>query len=233
MKLNKKLICAIVSVAVILVVYNVLAFVIPFRHTSVFWVGYAFGLLGMIVSLCIFFLAFGKADNPRSRFYGFPIARVACIYSTVQLVLSFAAMALAFIPGVPAWPFVLVFILLLAAAVLGTVATDSTRDEIERQDTVLKKNVETIRELRSLGNSIVAQCEDEAAKAELKKLSDTLNYCDPVSSDATVEFEAELKTVMEEIQRALVDGDNESVIPLCKKASSVLAERNRLCKLNK
>ncbi|MBR6109929.1 MAG: hypothetical protein IKQ36_09360 [Clostridia bacterium] len=233
MKLSKKMIRAIITVAVILVVYNVLAFVLPFKHNSVFWVGYGFGLLAILTSLLIFAVAFGKGDSAKSRFYGFPIARVGSIYATVQLILSFLAMGLAAIPGIPAWPFVLVFILLFAVAILGAVATDATRDEIERQDTVLKKDVEKIRELRSIGNSLAAGCENEEARAELKKLADALNYCDPVSNDATAEAEGELNALMQEIQRAIVDGDNESIMPLCKKAQSVLSERNRLCKLNK
>ena len=233
MTLNKKQLRAIITVAVIFAVYNVLAFVIPFKHTNVFWTGWAFGLISLIVSLLIFLIAFGKAEDAKSRFYGFPIARVACIYVTAQLAVSVLAMILAFIDGMPAWPFVLVSVLLLAAAVLGTVATDSVRDEIERQDTSLKANVDAVRELRSLGSSLVSQCEDDAVKAELKKLSDALNFCDPVSNAATAEAEGELKAVLGEIQRALVDGDTASVSPLCKKAAAVLAERNRLCKLNK
>lgn len=55
----------------------------------------------------------------------------------------------------------------------------------------------------------------------------------PVSNDATVAAETELKAVMEELQRAMVDNDDTSVVPLCKKAEAILAERNRLCKLNK
>ena len=233
MKNNKNVIRAIIAVAVIFAVFNVLAFVLPFKHTGVFWTGYVFGLIALITALIIFAVAFAKSKDARSKFYGFPIARIGVIYAAVQIPLSFLAMALAGIAGMPVWPFVLVFILLLAAAVLGTITTDAARDEIQRQDTVLKKNVENIRALRSLCSSLVAQCTDEDAKKELKKLSETLNYCDPVSNDATAEAETELNALLQEIQRAIVDGDNESISPLCRKASAVLAERNRLCKLNK
>ena len=233
MKLNKDQTRAIIAVAVVFAAYNVLAFALPFRHTGVFWVGYVFGLLALIAALLIFALAFGKDGTAKSKFYGFPIARLGVIYLAVQLPLSFLAMALAGIEVIPAWPFTLVFILLLAAVVLGTIAADTTRDEIVRQDAVLKKNVGSIRALRSLGSSLVSQCGDEEAKKELRKLSDSLNYCDPVSSDATAEAEAELNDLLGEIQRSLVDGDNGSILPLCRKAQAVLAERNRLCKLNK
>ena len=233
MKLNKNQIRSIVTVVVIFAVYNVLAFVLPFKHTGLFWIGYSFGLVSIIVSMMILALAFGKNGTAKSSFYGFPIARIGVLYSAVQVPLSFLAMALAGIAGIPLWPFALLFILILAAAVLGTVATDATRDEIVRQDIKLAKDVSVIRALRSLGNSLVAQCTDDEAKKELKKLSDMLNYCDPVSNDATVAAETELKAVMDEIQQAIVDDDVTSVVPLCKKAEAILAERNRLCKLNK
>lgn len=233
MKLNKNQIRSIVTVVVIFAVYNVLAFVLPFKHTGLFWIGYSFGLVSIIVSMMILALAFGKNGTAKSSFYGFPIARIGVLYSAVQVPLSFLAMALAGMAGIPLWPFVLVFILILGAAVLGTVATDATRDEIVRQDIKLAKDVSAIRALRSLGNSLVTQCADEEAKKELKKLSDTINYCDPVSNDATVAAETELKAVMDEIQQAIVDDDVTSVVPLCKKAEAILAERNRLCKLNK
>lgn len=233
MKFNKGQLRAVIALATVFAVYNILAFVLPFKHTGLFWVGYSFGLVSIIVSVLILITAFGSRATAKSRFYGFPIARVGVIYAAAQIPLSFLAMALAAIEQVPTWPFVLLFLLILAAAILGTVATDMTRDEVERQDAKLVKDVTTIRALRSLGNSLVANCNDENAKKELQKLSDTLNYCDPVSNAATAETEAELKTIMEELQRSLVDGNNEAIIPLCKKASFVLSERNRLCKLNK
>lgn len=233
MKLNKNQIRALIVLAVVFAVYQVLAFVLPFSHTGVFWAGYVFGMIGILGGALIFVLAFGKGEDAKSRFYGFPIARVGVLYACAQLAISFLAMALAGINGMPAWPFVLVSILLLAAAVLGAVATDATRDEIERQDTQLKKNVASMRELRSLGNGLVSQCRDGEAKAELRKLSEMLNYSDPVSNDATALLEAELKTALEEIQRAILDEDSASIAPLCRKASAMLAERNRLCKLNK
>lgn len=154
MSFNKNQIRSIVTVVVIFAVYNMLSFVLPFKHTGIFWIGYSFGLVSLIVSLMIFALAFGKDGTAKSRFYGFPIARIGVLYSAAQVPLSFLTMALAGMAGIPLWPFVLVFILILGAAVLGTVATDATRDEIVRQDIKLAKDVSVIRALRSLGNSL-------------------------------------------------------------------------------
>ena len=124
-------------------------------------------------------------------------------------------------------------LLLLAAAALGTIAADVTREEIVRQDVQIKRDVSKMRELQSLGRSLVARCEEPTAKAELKKLSESLRLSDPVSSEATAETEAELKSLMDELQNALLDDDNAGISGLCKQAENVLAERNRICKLNK
>ena len=49
--------------------------------------------------------------------------------------------------------------------------------------------------------------------------------------------EAELvigaKRLLDDLQTAIFDGDTSGAQGLCKRAQSVLAERNRICKLNK
>lgn len=233
MKLNKNTKIGAIALAIVLVAFCVIAFVIPFPKNGVFWVGFIFGVIAILAQAPIWMIAFRGAESARSKFYGMPIARVGVIYVIVQLILSLIAMCLSWIPVIPAWPFVIVFILILAAVALGTIAADVTRDEIVRQDVQIKRDVSKMRELQSLGTSLVRQCDDAAAKAELQKLSDALRFSDPVSSAATAEKEAELKHLLDELQTALVDGDFAGIGGLCKQAQNVLAERNRICKLNK
>ena len=54
-------------------------------------------------------------------------------------------------------------------------------------------------------------------------------YADAVDESA----EGEAEAAVDELQTAYVDGDNEAMAQLCRKTSALLAERNRLCKLNK
>lgn len=233
MTMNKKQLRGILAVAVVLIVYHILAFLIPFEHEAVFWVGYIFGLIAILVQIVVLLLAFHGTESARSKFYGLPIARVGILYFAAQMIVSFAAMALAFIWGFPTWPVILVSAVLLCLAVLGVIATDATRDEIERQDVQLKKDVNKMRTLQSLGRTLATQTEDQALKAELQKLSDELRFSDPVSSAATADSEAELTSLLDELQRALLDNDAAGVSGLCKRARAVLGERNRICKLNK
>ena len=50
---------------------------------------------------------------------------------------------------------------------------------------------------------------------------------------AIAEAEADLAAAVDQLQAAYIDGDSEAVKQLCRRVSALLAERNRLCKLNK
>lgn len=230
--MSKNKIRVITFAAIALVVFNVIAFVIPIPKSAVFWVAYIFGMLAIAAQLLFMNVAFSGKEDIRSKFYGFPIARIGVIYGACQLLLSFAAMALgAFIP---VWVPVVVFVIIAAAAGVGLISTDMVREEIEKQDEKLVKDVSRMRSLQSKMNVLISQTDAGGElKTALDKLADEIKYSDPVSSSATEQIEDELNFNIEELQKAIVDGDNASALTICKKTSGILAERNRLCKLNK
>lgn len=216
--------------AILLVVFLLIAFVVPFSKTASFWLALGFGLLAIAAQLFIQSKAFVGPDA-RSKFYGFPIGRVGVLYLAVQLALSLLAMALASV--LPPWVAAVVFLLLLAAAALGFLAADAVRDEVERQDAKLKSDVAVMRALQSQAASLAPQCDDPEARAALAEISEQFRYSDPVSSPATAEAETELGAVLEELQASLLDRDTAAVAPLTAKLQALLTERNRLCRLNK
>ena len=86
-----------------------------------------------------------------------------------------------------------------------------------------------MRSLQSKVSQIASQTDDAAIKA----LAEEFRYSDPVSNDAIADAEADLAAAVDELQAAYIDGDREAVAQLCRKAAALLAERNRICKLNK
>lgn len=225
--MKKDTIRAVIVAAVTLAVYNLIAFVIPFAHTGAFWVSYAFTMVAFAVVAASIYIAFIKNPDAKSRFYGFPIARIGVIYGGVQLVASLIVMALA--KWVIWWIPVLVYAIGLGVAVIGLVGAEVVVAEIQTQDDKLKKDVSVMRALQSKIGQIAADSDDAAIKA----LADEFCYSDPVSSEAIAEAEANLADVVDQLQAAYVDGDADAMAQLCRKASVLLSERNRLCKLNK
>lgn len=220
-----------ISLAVVLVIFSVVAFAVPFAKSAVFWVSYYFGVIAVVAQSYTLYQTFFREQQAKSRFYGFPILRIGLIYMVVQLIASLIFMALASIA--PLWLPIVVDIMLLGVAVIGLIAADVTKDEIQRQEQTVKKDTSTMRELQSKVRMLVSQCEEPQLKADVSRLSEALQYSDPVSSEALGEIEQELREYIGELQKAVSERQVPAARTLCQRTMDVLAERNRLCKLNK
>lgn len=217
--------------AVIFAVFTIIAFAMPFPKTSVFWLGYVFGVIAIAAQIYFFKISFSKGEDVKSKFYGFPIAKIGVIYLIVQLVLSLIEMIATIM--IPVWIVIIINIIPVAFAIIGSIAADVMRDEVVRQDVQIKADVNNMRSLQSLATSLPGLCNDTSLKKELQDLSDEFRYSDPVSSDNTKELETELKFMLNEIQRTLMDGDIKGAKGFCTRTKAKLVDRNRMCKLGK
>lgn len=231
MKENKTKLQGLIILAIVFVMFTVVAFAIPFVKNGVFGLAYLFTAVAIGAQVYVFKVAFQNGKKVKSTLYGFPIIRIGLIYLVTQLAAGLIFMAVAAIA--PVWLAILVFALILGLAAIGLVATEVMRDEVERQDTVLKKDTTVMRELQSRAALLAGRCGDPAAKAELEKLSEAMRYSDPVSHESLQEVEANLIAAMDELEGAIADGNAPAVTALCAKTSGLLEARNHLCKLNK
>lgn len=220
-----------IALAIVLVVYIVVALAVPFDKGTTFWVCFLFTIIAICAQLYIFRIAFRKGESVRSKFYGFPIARIGIIYLVVQFIVGLVLMALG--TYVPAWVSVVICVVILGVSAVGFLSADAVRDEVERQDVKLKTNVSVMRGLQSKISAVAGQAADTANAKALKDLAEEFRYSDPVSADALEEIEAELSNQVDLLTQAVLDGDEESVRTLAQKTGLTLAERNRLCKLSK
>lgn len=223
-----------ITIAIVFVAFSVISFVLPYGHGAVFWVAYMFGVIAICIQAYVIPKAFVDGSSAKSKFYGFPIARVSVSYLVLQLILSLLFMALA--RQTSRWVLrieIILSIVLLGVAIIGFFATDAIREEVHHQDTHLKKDVEYMRALQSQMVSLVNQCSDTETRAVLEKLSEAFRFSDPVSCDATMAIEEDLASYVDDMQNALLEEDNISIVELCAKTTPVLARRNQICKQNK
>ena len=218
-----------VILAIVFIVFSIIAFALPFKKDALFWLSYVFGAAAILLQLYVLKTAFHGTDSVRSRFYGVPIAQAGLTYMVVQLVLSIIFMALA--PVAPAWVGVILFVLVLAIALIVFIGADAMRDEIERQDEKLEVDTSCMTTMRSLVYPLAGRCTDKDTK--LAALADEFRYSDPVSSDALKAVEAELESSVSDLQAEVSGGDKGRIISAADRTSGLLAERNRLCRLNK
>lgn len=214
------------AAAIILVLYNLVVFLLPFDRDTIFYIAYGFTLAAFVIACVAVYNAF-KKPAVKSKFYGFPVARIALIYLAVQLVLGLVFMIIG--ENVEAWIPVLLFAIVTGVSLLGFIAAEINTDMIEQQDSKLKNVAVVMRGIQSRVMQLTAQCDEPT----LKKLAEEIRYSDPVSHESIADAEADLSATVDQLQQAVADNDMESVATLSRQALNLLAERNRLCKLSK
>lgn len=228
--MEKNKLRGVLAELIVIVVFSSIAFLVPFEKNGGFWLGYAFGILA-IVAQVYYIGVFSGQITPKSKFYGVPLVRVGIYYLVIQLSISL----IEFIAGtfIPVWLAAVVNIIVLAAAMLGSIATNVMRDEIVRQDIELEENLSNMRYLQSVSTTLVDNCKDVELKNTIKKLADAFKYSDPVSSAETYGMEIEMKSMLQDLQNAILSAQKDVAVSLCEKTIITLNERNRICKLTK
>lgn len=217
--------------AVVLVVYNVIVFAIPFPRNTVFFLSWAFTLIAIGAQIYVIRTAFYRGKGARSKFYGWPIARIGAAYLIVQIVLGLWFMARG--SWIKLWIPLILYAVLLGVSAVGFIAADAMRDEVERQDMKLKKDTSCMRSLQSQAITLVQFAQDSQIRKALEQFAENLRFSDPVSNGALEDIERDLSACIDDLQTAVIDNSYNDIMALLQKAETVLAERNRLCKLNK
>lgn len=218
-------------VGIVLVVFSVVSFALPFEMNGVFWLSYVFSLIAIASQIYFVKISFRNGETLKSKFYGFPIIRLGSTYAIAQLILSVLFMALSQVVSFTI-PLIL-YVVLLGGTAIGTITVEGVREELIRQDVQLKKNVNTMRSLQSQMNSLIALCDDETLKSSVEKLAEEVKYSDLVSNEATETIENDLLEQANKLQENILDNVVTESLTLIKKIHITLNERNRLCKLNK
>ena len=220
-----------VVVVIVFIAYSIMVFALPFKVNSIFWLSYVFSIISIGLQLYIMKIAFAGAKSVESKFYGFPIMQIGLTYMGLQLLVSIAVMI--WETRIPIWLPVIIYALLLAVSAIGLIASDTMRDELERQDMQTQKEVSCISTLTTVVYSLVMQCQEEETKIKVRELADEFRYSDPVSGEELKSIEEDLENMVAKIQNAIDSRDQDSVVALCEKTRNILIERNRLAKLSK
>ena len=222
---NKRM--SLIAVFTLLVVYNVVAFVIPFDRHGGFWTGYSFSMLAILITAAGAFYALGQ-EGMKSKFYGLPLVSVVWIYLTTQLVAGFIQMS---IPEIPFRYGIVVNVLLLGACLIGLITVNISKEEIDRLDDKVKEKFIIIKPLLADVEGLEARASDESNKKDLKELVETIRYSDPMSSPQLASIENEIEVKVTALMENGADVDVTRAI--CNELQQLFAQRNRKCRLLK
>lgn len=225
---------AIIIMGIILVVFSVIVFVIPFRKGGTFWVAYTSELLAITLQIPVFKLAYDNAKDLNSKILGFPVFRVGYIYLVIQTI---ASMILFVLGGIferfPIWVSLTICMIILAVAVICSIAADIAREEIEKIEEVQKIDTEFIKLMRVKSQNLMNENSNKTIAKLLEDLAEKFKYSDPVSSKNTASSETKIDIMLSELEAAVNSNEADKAEIICGKIITLIDNRNNICKLNK
>ena len=229
--MTKRQIKELIIFAMMLLLYNVIVFVVPFTKNATFFTAYTFAMLSIFGFGGIYLYAWDHKTTLRNLFLSVPMLKLGWHHMWLQLAITTGFMIKAIFLNVPAWIVIVVCIVILTIYVKKITFLDIARDRIK--DIAHKQQVDTffIRELQIDIESLCERVKDEN-KALLSKLAEKVKYSDPVSNKHTAEIEEEIKArttlLKSQIQKGNDDINNE-----INEIELLLSERNKKAKMSK
>lgn len=213
-----------IALGIVFALFNVIAFVIPTDKTATFWVAYVFTVIAFLVQLVVWKIAFNKENPLKSKFLGISVISVGIRYLIIQIVAFAVFMAF---PSIPEWVAIIVCAVILAIALLCTIAGKAGAKEINRIEEKIKVKCAFIQFLQTDIEMLVESETDAETKAALKKLAEKVRFSDPMSHEMLGELESRISAKVEEMKSS---ADKTALI---NEVDVLLTERNKKCKILK
>lgn len=194
----------------------VLAFMIPFVKTSVYWIGLLCTVAMFGVCAFAFVRAFRKGGTLESKLLGWPIFKVGYVALIVQIIAGFTLMRLAV--QCPVWIAVITEVIVFAVAGFSMTVKDAVREAVTAAEAKVIDNTAVWKAIRVRANAIAAA----TGNLEIQKLAEEIRYADPTPTSMDDEIAQILETLS-----ACANDEN------IRTARVMIIQRNALAKSSK
>ncbi|MBQ3138641.1 MAG: hypothetical protein IJN11_10985 [Oscillospiraceae bacterium] len=213
-----------IVIAILFVLFNVIAFAIPTEKASVFWIGYVFTMIAFAVVGLVWYLTIGKKQDLKSKLLGSSVAYISAVYLAVQFV---AFLVFLFVSSAPNWCAVLVCVAILGISAICMITTNAGTEMITATENKVAVKRQFIKDLQ-IEVEMLAEIETDAEiKQKLTELSKKIRLSDPMSDPSLSELEDELSAKVAAIENS---NDRSAAI---KNAETMLLKRNKKVKAMK
>ena len=232
--MKKKFNLYLVAWAVLLALFNVIAFVSvgwarQEKYTPSFWIGYALIMVMFIGQLVCSYIAF-KADNAQKLFYNISLIKTS--YTGLIVSFIFGGLCMLISP-LPYWIGVIVCAVVLAANILSILKATAAIAEVECIDSKIKVQTSFIKMLTIDADTLMAQAKSDAVKAECRKFYKAIRYSDPMSNDELASVESQISAKISELSDAVQADDVAKVAELANEVIILIGDRNKKAKVLK
>lgn len=216
------------ALAVVLILFNIVAFVVPFNKTATYWIGYGFTMLAIVITFIGSGMVLGK--GPEKTFMGMSIAVVLWGYFILQTIIGIVLMAASSLSYRAAILICAIPLLLACIAVIASVGGNQHIEAVTEHRSVKRFYIQSL--LIDV-EALEKKTEDAGLRKGIRELAETIRFSDPMSSDKLAVLENKLESKAAELEELVENGDIPAAKEMCVEIGDLLIERNKKCKLLK
>ena len=216
------------ALAVVLILFNIVAFVVPFNQTTTFWIGYGFTMLAIVITFIGSGMVLGKGAE--KTFMGMSIAVVLWGYFILQTIIGVVLMAASSLSYRAA---ILICAIPLLLACIAVIASVGGNQHIEGVTEYRKEKRFYIQNLLTDVEAMEKKTEDAGLRKSIRELAEAIRFSDPMSSDKLAVLESKIESKVAELEELVANGDIPVAKGMCAEIGELLIERNKKCKLLK
>lgn len=226
---NKNTVAFGLIYVILLGVFNLLVFTISKSRNDVFWLSYGFMTLAFVVQIVSMFMSFKSADV-ETAFFGIPLASFSVFYLCAELVIG----ALFMIFQMASFTLALVIqVLVLAVFLIVAIISLLARDTVQQISDNVKEHVSNLKSVLVDIEMLMDGCTDPELKADLRKLSETVKYSDPISNEAVADVEQRIMRKISELRINIDDNQIADAKQSCADLERLYIERNKKLAISK
>lgn len=208
-----------IVIAILFVMFNVIAFVIPTAKTSAFWIGYAFTVIAFAVQAYVWYATISKKQDLKSKLLGSSVTYISAVYLAMQFV---AFLIFMFVPSAPNWCVILVCVMMLGISAVCMITTNAGTDMITATENKVAVKRQFIKDLQievEMLSETETNCE---IKQKLTELAKKIHLSDPMSDPSLADLENEMS-----IKVASIKNSNDKFSAIAE-VERLLLKRNKM-----
>lgn len=216
----------------ILALFNIIAFVVPpiltqEKYTASFWTGWGVTVGAFLGQLICAWTVF-KEKSAEKVLYNVSLYTV----SYAGLIMTFVVSSICIIvTPIPCWAAAIACSVVLVISVVAILKAKIAVDAVADVDAKIEKATAFIYDMREESESLFLRVKADENKAGIcKKVRDAFRFSDPMSSDALVSVESDIKIHFDLLKKAISEEKTDVAGSEAKETLALISERNNKCK---
>ena len=217
-----------------LILFNVLAFVIPHTvggtfnrlHQPAFWVGYVLLLVTLIGQLICSYL-FLRDQNKEKIFLRLAVLRVGYTALGFSVVIGTVFML---VPVFPAWLGSVVAVIALCGYVWYGLRAGAAVEAVSDVGVQASAKTEFIHTMTAEAQALIAYANTPALRSAAERVYEAMRYSVPASNDVAGDIESDIFDAFTTFSGELKAGNAEPAMTASRRLLTLIEERNAKCK---